>query len=110
MKRDYSGALLRDSSGVIDGSLLPCWSWADHPELYSGKHKTTGHNCQVVVDLGGRVVHLSDPVPPGSRGESHPPAPTDPDVSLSAHPALVVLITRPSGTTTSGRTKRGTRW
>ena len=54
---------LRDSSAVIDGSLLPCWSWADHPDLYSGKHKTTGHNCQVVVDLDGRLVHLSDPVP-----------------------------------------------
>ena len=47
---------------------------------------------------------------PGSRGESHPPAPTDPDLSLSAHPALVVLITRRSGTRTSGRTGRGTRW
>ncbi len=31
---------------------------------------------------------------PGSRGESHPPAPTDPDMNLSAHPALVVLATR----------------
>jgi hypothetical protein len=38
---------LRGSSAVIDGSLLPCWSWADHPELWSGKHKTTGHNCQM---------------------------------------------------------------
>jgi hypothetical protein len=23
---------------VVDGTLLPCWSWASHPELYSGKH------------------------------------------------------------------------
>jgi Helix-turn-helix of DDE superfamily endonuclease len=23
---------------VVDGTLLPCWSWAGHPELYSGKH------------------------------------------------------------------------
>ncbi|MGF1663181.1 MAG: transposase family protein [Kineosporiaceae bacterium] len=23
---------------VVDGSLCPCWSWADAPELYSGKH------------------------------------------------------------------------
>jgi hypothetical protein len=54
---------LRGSSAVIDGSLLPCWSWASHPELWSGKHKTTGHNCQVVVDLNGWLVHMSDPLP-----------------------------------------------
>jgi hypothetical protein len=29
---------------VVDGTLLPCWSWASRPELYSGKHKTTGMN------------------------------------------------------------------
>ena len=23
---------------IVDGSLLTCWSWADAPELYSGKH------------------------------------------------------------------------
>jgi hypothetical protein len=23
---------------LVDGTLLPCWSWRDHPELYSGKH------------------------------------------------------------------------
>ena len=27
---------------VVDGTLLPCWSWAGHQELYSGMHKTTG--------------------------------------------------------------------
>jgi hypothetical protein len=48
---------------VVDGSLHPCWSWRDHPELRSGKHKTTGHNHQHVVDLSGRLVHVSDPVP-----------------------------------------------
>jgi hypothetical protein len=31
----------------------------------------------------------------GGRGELHPPVPTDPGVSLSAHRALVALITRP---------------
>ena len=29
---------------IVDGTLLPCWSWAGHPELYSGKHKATGLN------------------------------------------------------------------
>jgi hypothetical protein len=37
--------LVEESGGrvvVVDGSLWPCWSWADAPELRSGKHKTTG--------------------------------------------------------------------
>jgi hypothetical protein len=50
------------------------------------------------------------PTTPGSRGESHPPAPTDPDVNLSIHPALVLLVTKRSGTRSSGRTVQGTRW
>jgi hypothetical protein len=37
---------------IVDGTLLPCWSWASHPELYSGKHKTTGMNVQVACTLG----------------------------------------------------------
>ena len=43
----------------------------------------------------------------GGPGESHPGAPTDPYVSLSAHTALVILITRRRGHTgsrPSGRT------
>ena len=36
---------------IIDGTLLQCWSWADHPELYSGKHRTTGVNVQVSCTL-----------------------------------------------------------
>jgi hypothetical protein len=23
---------------IVDGTLLPCWSWSGHKELYSGKH------------------------------------------------------------------------
>lgn len=49
--------------GVVDGSLCPCWSWADAPELYSGKHHTTGHAHQFVADLAGDLVHISDPLP-----------------------------------------------
>ena len=29
---------------IVDGTLLPTWSWRTMPELYSGKHKTTGVN------------------------------------------------------------------
>ncbi len=49
--------------GVVDGSLCPCWSWADKPELYSGKHHTTGHGHQFVVDLAGELLHVSEPTP-----------------------------------------------
>ena len=52
---------------VVDGSLCPCWSWADSPELYSGKHKTTGHTHQFVCDLSGDLKHISDPLP----GKTH---------------------------------------
>jgi Helix-turn-helix of DDE superfamily endonuclease len=51
---------------VIDGTLLPCWSWASHPQLYSGKHHTTGMNVQVAATLGGRLAWISDPID-GSR-------------------------------------------
>lgn len=49
-------------SHILDGSLLPCWTWRNHPELYSGKHHTTGLNIQVACDLAGRIQWVSDPV------------------------------------------------
>jgi hypothetical protein len=51
---------------VVDGTLLPCWSWAGHPELYSGKHQTTGMNLQLVCTLDGQLAWISDPID-GSR-------------------------------------------
>ena len=47
---------------IVDGTLLPCWSWESLPGLYSGKHKTTGVNVQVACDLSGRLVWISDPI------------------------------------------------
>jgi DDE superfamily endonuclease/Helix-turn-helix of DDE superfamily endonuclease len=55
---------------IVDGTLLPCWSWASHPELYSGKHKTTGMNVQVACTLGGELAWISDPVN-GSRHDTY---------------------------------------
>lgn len=52
-----------DRVALVDGTLAPCWSWAEAPELYSGKHHTTGHNHQVVCDLQGRLLYLGDPLP-----------------------------------------------
>jgi hypothetical protein len=37
-----AGSLGDGQQFIVDGTLLPCWSWAAHPDLYSGKHKTTG--------------------------------------------------------------------
>jgi hypothetical protein len=58
---------------LVDGTLLPCWSWADRPELYSGKHHTTGVNVQVVADTAGRIAWVSDPLP----GRTHDVAALD---------------------------------
>ena len=55
---------------VVDGTLLPCWSWASHPDLYSGKHKTTGMNVQVACTLAGRLAWISDAVS-GSRHDTY---------------------------------------
>ena len=48
---------------VVDGTLFPCWSWRNHHELWSGKHKATGMNVQILVLPGGRLVWASDPYP-----------------------------------------------
>ena len=48
---------------LVDGSLDPCWSWESHDELWTRKHGTTGHNFQVITDLNGEVLFISDPVP-----------------------------------------------
>ena len=47
--------------GVINGTLVPCYLWANKPELYNGKHKTTGHNLQVITDQSGNIVFISKP-------------------------------------------------
>jgi len=71
----------RDTAYLIDGSLLPCWSWADQPDLYSGKHHTTGVNVQLLATLAGNLLWVSDPLP----GSTH-------DVTaLDEHGVLDVL-------------------
>ena len=54
----------------MDGTLLPCWSWRAHPELYSGKRKTTGMNIPVACTITGCLAWISDPIP-GSRHDNH---------------------------------------
>ena len=55
---------------IVDGTLLPCWSWGAHPDLYSGKHKTTGMKVLLACTLQGRLSWISDPVP-GKRHDNY---------------------------------------
>ena len=55
---------------IVDGTLLPCWSWASRPDLYSGKHKTKGMKVLVACTLEGRLSWISDPVP-GKRHDNY---------------------------------------
>lgn len=58
-----TGDDLHDNAAyIVDGTLLPCWSWQDRPELYSGKHHTTGLNVQVATSLDGTLAWISDPI------------------------------------------------
>ena len=45
---------------IVDGTLLECWSWKNHPELYSGKHRTAGLNVQVARTQAGALAWVSD--------------------------------------------------
>ena len=56
-----TGDLDPDRQYIIDGTLAPCWSWHDRPELYSGKHHTTGVNLQVACTLTGQLAWISKP-------------------------------------------------
>ena len=57
------GDLDPDRQYIIDGTLAPCRSWHDRPELYSGKHHTTGVNLQVACTLAGHLAWISPPLP-----------------------------------------------
>ena len=46
---------------IVDGTLRECWSWKDRPELYSGRHRTTGLSVQVACTLSGALAGVSDP-------------------------------------------------
>ena len=52
----------RGAIALVDGTLWPCWSWDGERELWSGKHKTTGHGSLIVANLQGRITFVSEPV------------------------------------------------
>ena len=47
---------------LVDGFLAPCWSWRGIPDLWSGKHKETGFNSQLIANLAGDVIFISEPL------------------------------------------------
>jgi hypothetical protein len=47
---------------LVDGTITPCWSYAEHKELWSRKHGTTGFNAQLVSLLDGSPIYISDPL------------------------------------------------
>jgi hypothetical protein len=55
--------VVRGRACLVDGTITPCWSYADHPELWSRKHGTTGFNVQLLSLLDGTPVYVSDPLP-----------------------------------------------
>ncbi len=55
-------AVAREQTVLVDGFLAPTWSWRDKPELWSGKHKTTGFNGQAISNLRGDLLFVSEPV------------------------------------------------
>jgi hypothetical protein len=55
--------MVRGRVCLVDGTITPCWSYADQPELWSRKHGTTGFTAQLVGLLDGTPVYVSDPLP-----------------------------------------------
>ena len=69
---------------LVDGTITPCWSYADHDELWSRKHGTTGFNAQLVCLLDGNAIYISDPLP----GKTHDAA------AFAGTPAAEIVWTR----------------
>ena len=63
-------ALDTPGSLVIDGTLVPTWNWRSRGKInFSGKHKRTGFNHQVICTIDGKLLVITDPVP-GARHDA----------------------------------------
>jgi hypothetical protein len=54
---------IRGRVALVDGALAPSWSWHHRPDLWAGKHKTTGYNILLITDLTGKIIYVTDPLP-----------------------------------------------
>jgi hypothetical protein len=59
---EHAIEMVRGRVCLVDGTITPCWSYAEHDELWSRKHGTTGFNAQLVSLLDGDAVYVSDPL------------------------------------------------
>jgi hypothetical protein len=59
--------MVKGRACLVDGTITPCWSYDEHPELWSRKKGTTGFNIQVLSLLDGEPIYISDPLP----GKTH---------------------------------------
>ena len=64
-ERPTLGQVPKDTALLIDGTLLPCWRWKAKKTLFSGKHRHSGVNVQVITDTHGRLQWIS-PILEGS--------------------------------------------
>ena len=59
---------------VVDGTLLPCWSWAAYPTLYSGKHVAPRRRPVVYPTqsggIGGIFLGLMPNLAPKGQGDN----------------------------------------
>jgi hypothetical protein len=55
--------MVKGRACLVDGTITPYWSYADHKELWSRKRGITGFNAQLVSLLNGYPVYISDPLP-----------------------------------------------
>ena len=56
---------------VMHGTLIPVRNWASQGStLFSGKHKRTDYNHQVICTLGGKLLAITDPVA-GARHDAY---------------------------------------
>lgn len=49
----------KDISLLIDGTLLPCWSWKAEKIIFSGKRRHSSVNVQVVTETHGNLQWIS---------------------------------------------------
>lgn len=71
LNRPLTESLKAPGSLVINGTLIPTWNCRSQGKTnYSGKHKRTGFNHQVIYTLEGKLLAITDPLP-GARHDTY---------------------------------------
>ncbi|MGV3016639.1 transposase family protein [Rothia sp. 88186D007BW] len=72
LNRPLTESLKTPGSLVIDGTIIPTWNWRSQEKTnYSGKHKRTGFNHQVICTLEGKLLAITDPLPGAARHDTY---------------------------------------